>query len=130
MSTVSTPTISTPTPTISTPTPTISTPKATTKPIYSSICQILPFSDGTVFTSNKINMSSKNNNNCNISGNYIVSSSSYLNNKTMPYNVFNPTINGNDSIYWKCNDIENMLKGTILDIWKKRIYEYIYESLW
>jgi hypothetical protein len=30
----------------------------------------------------------------------------------------------------KCNDIENMLNGTILDIWKERIYEYIYESLW
>jgi hypothetical protein len=30
----------------------------------------------------------------------------------------------------KCNDIENMLNGTILDIWKIRIYEYIYESLW
>jgi len=30
----------------------------------------------------------------------------------------------------KRNIIENMLNGTILDIWKERIYEYIYESLW
>ena len=30
----------------------------------------------------------------------------------------------------KCNYIENMLNGTVLDIWKTRIYEYIYESLW
>jgi hypothetical protein len=29
----------------------------------------------------------------------------------------------------KCNDIKNMLNDTILDIWKTRIYEYIYESL-
>jgi len=29
----------------------------------------------------------------------------------------------------KCNYIENMLNGTVLDIWKTRIYEYIYESL-
>lgn len=30
----------------------------------------------------------------------------------------------------KSNDIKNILNGTILDIWKTRIYEYIYESLW
>jgi hypothetical protein len=29
----------------------------------------------------------------------------------------------------KCNYIENMLNGTVLDIWKIRIYDYIYESL-
>jgi len=29
----------------------------------------------------------------------------------------------------KRNIIENMLNRTILDIWKERIYEYIYESL-
>ena len=91
---------------INTTVPTNTTvPKNTTVPT-NTICQILPFKDNEVFTSNSINRIN-NNSNCILNGTYNVSSSSYLNDNTMPYNVFNKTLSNTDTVFWSCNTIEN-----------------------
>lgn len=94
----------------STPTPRITETITTTN----SLCKIIPFDD-VVFTSNNLNTSNNNYNssNCKLFGDYVISSSSYFNDETKPYKAFNPIIvldddkYYNDSVYWKCNNIEN-----------------------
>jgi hypothetical protein len=63
----------------------------------------LPLPNNTVFTDNSINFVNKDTKNSNhLDGIYIITSSSYFDDKTLPFNAFN-----NDYTFWKSNNSEN-----------------------